>query len=83
MYNHLYYPEHDRTSCDDQRPINATAEGSTGCARCTAIKLDQRDQAIAHLHAILNKRRTATSMMEAEDAAREFLRSLGNDCPDN
>ena len=34
-------PEHDRTSCSDERPINVDPEGSTGCARCTAIHLDQ------------------------------------------
>ena len=36
-----YYPEHCRTSCSDAEPINACAEGSTGCARCTALALDE------------------------------------------
>lgn len=36
------YPEHDRTSCSEDNPnINATAEGSTGCARCTALLLER------------------------------------------
>lgn len=36
------YPEHNRTSCRDDNPnINATAEGSTGCERCTAMLLDR------------------------------------------
>jgi hypothetical protein len=39
------HPEHCRTSCSDERPINADAEGSTGCARCTAILLDRGSEA--------------------------------------
>lgn len=39
-----YYPEHCRTSCSDAEPINACAEGSTGCARCTALALDELDR---------------------------------------
>lgn len=38
------HPEHDRTSCSDHKIINADAEGSTGCARCTALLMDQRDE---------------------------------------
>lgn len=38
-----YYPEHDRTSCSDADPCNAEAGGSHGCARCTAIMMDERD----------------------------------------
>lgn len=38
------HPEHDRTSCNDEGMQNADAEGSTGCARCTALVLD-RDSA--------------------------------------
>ena len=38
-----YYPEHDRTSCSDEDACNAEAGGSHGCARCTAILLDERD----------------------------------------
>ena len=41
--NAEYYPTHDRTSCSDTDACNATAEGSTGCARCTAIAMDQAD----------------------------------------
>lgn len=36
-----YYPEHDRTSCSDHDPSNATPDGSTGCARCTALIMDR------------------------------------------
>lgn len=42
------YPEHDRTSCSDANPCNATAEGSTGCARCTALVMDRARPAPAH-----------------------------------
>ena len=44
------YPNHDRTSCLEDNPkINATAAGSTGCARCTALLLE-RD---AEVHELL------------------------------
>lgn len=36
-----YHPEHDRSSCSDGDLCNASPEGSTGCARCTALKLDK------------------------------------------
>ncbi len=44
-----YYPQHDRTSCDDAHPVNAEAGGSHGCARCTALLLDQREELLAAL----------------------------------
>lgn len=52
MSNTQYYPEHCRTSCDDESPINAEAGGSNGCARCTAIKLDERDSLLATMREI-------------------------------
>lgn len=48
-----FYPEHDRTSCSDDSPINADAGGSCGCARCTAILLDQRDELLAVAEALI------------------------------
>lgn len=39
-----HHPAHDRDSCTDQDMCNADPEGSTGCARCTALVMDQRDQ---------------------------------------
>lgn len=41
MSSSQYHPEHARTSCDDKHPVNADAEGSTGCARCTALHMDR------------------------------------------
>ena len=34
------HPEHDRTDCSDRNTLNADPEGSTGCARCTALLMD-------------------------------------------
>lgn len=59
-----YYPEHDRTSCSDLLPVNATAEGSTGCARCTAILLDQRDDLLEALKRILPAYREAVKLYD-------------------
>lgn len=44
-----HHREHDRTSCSDAEVFNADPEGSTGCARCTALLLDQRDELLATL----------------------------------
>lgn len=44
-----YHPEHDRTSCSDEDPCNAEAEGSCGCARCTSIHLIRGEAAVAWL----------------------------------
>ncbi len=49
--------------------------------QAAGIARNDRDQAITHLHAILNQRRTATQMLEAESAAREWLRSIGSEAP--
>ena len=37
--------------------------------------------AIAHLHALLNQRLTATQMQAAEAAAREWLAGIGSEAP--
>lgn len=39
-YYESHYPEHSRTSCSDEHPINADAGGS-GCHRCNAILFTQ------------------------------------------
>ena len=36
------YPEHDRTSCSDENPVNAEASGD-GCRRCNAIFFERAD----------------------------------------
>jgi hypothetical protein len=38
------HPEHDRTSCSDSDPCNADPEGSTGCARCTALIMNHSEE---------------------------------------
>ena len=48
-----FYPEHDRTSCSDAYPVNACAEGSTGCARCTSLALERGTKAIALLRRLI------------------------------
>lgn len=49
-----YHPEHDRDSCSDASPNNADARGSNGCARCTAIIMDQRDELLEVLKALMS-----------------------------
>lgn len=44
-----------------------------------ALAITQRDEAVRHLHAILNSQRTATQALEAERAAREWLESIGSE----
>jgi hypothetical protein len=44
-----------------------------------ALMLFQRKEAISHLQAILNIRRTATQALESDRAAREWLCSIGSD----
>lgn len=46
-----------------------------------ALVVAQRDEAVAHLHALLNSRRTATQAMESDRAAREWLESIGSEAP--
>ena len=46
------HPEHDRTSCSDENTNNTDPEGSTGCARCTAIDLHRGAEAIAFLRLV-------------------------------
>ena len=42
-----------------------------------ALAAHQRNEAIRHLQAILNSQRTATQSWEAEQEARQWLRSIG------
>lgn len=45
-YYESEYPEHSRTSCSDEHPINADVTGH-GCWRCNAISsLKQRQQSL-------------------------------------
>ena len=69
--NAEYYPTHDRTSCSDTDACNATAEGSTGCARCTAIAMDQADtlvDLINKVHKAKGRYHTQIAMCDLFDA---------------
>lgn len=71
MTNAEYYPTHDRTSCSDTDACNATAEGSTGCARCTAIAMDKADtlqELIYKAHAAKGRYHTQIAMCNLFDA---------------
>jgi len=64
------YPEHDRTSCNESNPnINATADGSTGCARCTALLLERETMTAEFLAAYAKgtrKGRDASPLQKTE-----------------
>lgn len=69
---------------DLHSPVHPDVAAAAESARAAALDMfklaaTQRDQAIAHLHALLNQRRTATQMQEAERAAREWLESIGSE----
>lgn len=49
--------------------------------QAAGIAREQRDQAVAHLHTLLNQRLTATQMQAAEAAAREWLAGIGSEAP--
>lgn len=65
-----FYPEHQRTDCSDAEPINAGSDGS-GCWRCTAILLDQRDALLLAAERLLDEhpRLRKTDAGQALDAA--------------
>lgn len=59
------YPEHDRDSCSDAAPTNSTPEGSTGCARCTALVIDNLRAECNELRGqIVNFRETEDGLMD-------------------
>ncbi len=75
-----YHPEHDRTSCSDEHPTNVDPEGSTGCARCTAIHLDQGAEAIQHLRALIDSGSVIAGANErSARSAREWLKHIGKE----
>lgn len=78
-----YYPEHCRTSCSDAEPINACAEGSTGCARCTALALDELERLrarVASLEESLHYANgTADLAMKHRDDAEKRVSELEQD----
>lgn len=55
------------------------AIGWTPPPSVAGVVLAQRREAIDHLQAILNSQRTATQAREAEQAAREWLHSIGSE----
>ena len=59
------YPEHDRTSCSDERPINAEANGM-GCKRCNAIFFEESDRDAARLDWLGRYANTCTLKMDGQ-----------------
>lgn len=79
MTHAQYYKEHDRDSCSDTAVNNATAEGSTGCARCTALLLDERETLLASLQALAKAGRRmvrAKSQLAKDVLELEFVDRL-------
>lgn len=76
-----HYPEHDRTSCSDANPCNAEAGGSCGCARCTAILLDQRDELQEQTQALAGLLKRCARCLPPEHKTRklasDYLRQHG------
>ena len=81
MSNARYYPQHDRTSCSDAHPVNATAEGSTGCARCTAILLDQREELFDALQELLAAHKGKKPLGAALDKADAAIAKITKEQP--
>lgn len=76
-----YYPEHDRTSCSDADPCNAEARGSCGCARCTAILLDQGDELRGQVQTLAGLLKRCARCLPPDHGTRkiatEYLREHG------
>lgn len=68
----------NKAPAQPDRLAKCTAAFEREQARADRAEL-QAEQAITHLHALLNQRRTATQMLEAERAAREWLVSIGSE----
>lgn len=70
-----YHPEHDRTSCSDESPINADPACSAGCARCTALLLDQRTELLTALRQLMDapKQGTHAAMKRARERAQTAI----------
>lgn len=82
------HPHHDRTSCSDAHPINADAEGSTGCARCTALELDRGAEAIQLIRDLIAAPSTGTYVDVVYTRMEQFLERLDSinpngECNDN
>lgn len=80
-----YYPEHDRTSCSDADPCNAEAGGSCGCARCTALLLDQRDALQEQVQTLAGLLKRCARCLPPDHATRklatDYLRQQGHLAP--
>lgn len=69
----------EAANADAQIRDKLIAMGWTPPPQAAAVVLQQRQQAIDHLHALLNTQRTATQALEAEWAARNWLDSIGSE----
>ena len=77
-------PQSDAARLARHRDLHRTVHPDVAAAaraqqEALCLLTHQRNEAVAHLHALLNQRRTATQMLEAERAAREWLVSIGSE----
>lgn len=77
-------PESDTARLAHHRALHRTVHPDIAAAaraqqEALCLLAHQRNEAAAHLHALLNQRRTATQMLDAERAARDWLVSIGSE----
>lgn len=77
-------PDSDQARLEAHRRLHAVVHPDIAAAarrhgEYMALMLFQRNEAIVHLQALLNDRRTATQALESDRAAREWLRSIGSE----
>jgi hypothetical protein len=79
------HPEHDRTSCSDEHPINADAEGSTGCARCTALVMERGEERVRNLELLIKRLHKAKGRYHTQLATCDLFDAVGlpNERPKN
>lgn len=74
-----HHPTHDRSSCKEENPgYNADASYSGGCARCTALYMDQRDECLLALKRLMDApiSGTAATMKRAREHAQAVIDKL-------
>lgn len=57
------YPEHSRTSCSDEHPVNAEVSGH-GCLRCNAIFFTRAGVAFAEIADLAKRLEVANALVE-------------------
>lgn len=62
------YPEHGRTSCSDENPVNAEVSGH-GCLRCNAIFFTKAKEAFLQVQKLEEKLGSAYEALDAIKAS--------------